>query len=81
MTTATRELAIEIAPPPSVEAEPDVVADVTRSDKGSDGSIADESGTDGELSVRPARRSTRSTALHHSNHYHLPMSVLRRWVV
>ena len=54
-------------------AEPDV--DVTNSD----GSIADDSGTDDdELSVRPVRRSTRSTAGHHSNRYNLPMSVLRR---
>lgn len=57
------ELAIEIAPPPD--------------DRGSDGSIADESGTDDELPVGPVRRSTRSTAGHHSNRFHLPMSVLR----
>ena len=66
------EIAIDIAPPPRAAAEPDV--DVTSSE----GSIADDSGTDDELSVRPVRRSTRSTAGHHSNRYNLPMSVLRR---
>ena len=71
-------LAIEIAPPPPVIAEPDVEADVTSSDRGSDGSIADESGTDDELSVGPVRRSTRSTAGRHSNRYHLPMSVRKK---
>ena len=44
----------------------------------SDGSIADDSGTDNELSVRPVRRSTRSTAGLHSNRYNLLMSVLKK---
>ena len=66
------EIAIDIAPPPRAAAAPDV--DVTNSD----GSIADDSGTDDELSARPVRRSTRSTAGHHNNRYNLPMSVLRR---
>lgn len=68
-------LAIDIAPP-RVAAEPDV--DVMSSDGNSDGSIADDSGTNDELSVRPVRRSTRTTAGHHSNRYNLPKSVLRR---
>ena len=66
------EIAIDIAPPPCAAAEPDV--DVTSSE----GSIADDSGTDDELSVTPVRHSTRSNAGHHSNRYHLPMSVLKR---
>lgn len=61
------ELAIDIAPPPAAES----------SDRPSNGSDADDSGTDDELSVRPVRRSTRLTAGHHSNRYHLPMSVIR----
>ena len=65
-------VAIEFAPPP-VDAEPDDAADVSNSD--SDESIADEPEADDEL---PVRRSTRSTAGHHSNRYRLPMSVLRR---
>ena len=69
-------IAIDIVPPPCATAEPDI--DVTSSDGNSDGSIADDSGTDNELSVRPVRRSTRSTAGLHSNRYNLPMSVLRK---
>lgn len=65
-------VAIEFAPPP-VDVEPDDAADVSNSD--SDESIADEPEADDEL---PVRRSTRSTAGHHSNRYRLPMSVLRR---
>ena len=53
-------IAIDIIPPPCATAEPDI--DVTCSDGNSDGSIADDSETDNELSVRPVRRSTRSTA-------------------
>ena len=61
------ELAIEKIPP-IAEAErkqPDIIADATISE--SDGSIADDSGTDNKLSARPVRHSTRSTARHHSN--------------
>lgn len=58
-------LAIDITPPPRAAAEPDV--HVTSSDGNSDGSIADDSGTDDELSARPVRRSTRTPAGHHSN--------------
>ena len=58
------ELAIEKIPP-RAEAELDIIADATISE--SDGSIADDSGTDNKLSARPVRRSTRSTARHHSN--------------
>ena len=62
-------VAIEFAPPP-VDVKPDGKADVSNSD--SDESIADEPEADDEL---PVRRSTRSTAGHHSNRYGLPMSV------
>ena len=65
-------VAIELAPPP-VDVEPDDAADVSNSD--SDESIADEPEPDDEL---PVRRSTRSTAGHHSNRYRLLVSVLRR---
>lgn len=68
------EIAIDIVPPPCAEAEPGT--EVTSSDGNSDGSI--DSGTDNELSVRPARRSTRPTAGHHSNRYNLPMSALKK---
>ena len=68
------EVAIELAPPP-VDVEPDDAADVSNSD--SDRSIADEPGAEDELPVRPVRRSTRSTAGHHSNRHRLPVSVLR----
>ena len=64
-------VAIEFAPPP-VHAEYDDAADVSNSD--SDESIADEPEADDELSLR---RSTRSTAGHHSNRYRLPMSALK----
>ena len=64
-------LSIEFAPP--VDVEPDDAADVSNSD--SDESIADEPEADDEL---PVRRSSRSTAGHHSNRYRLPMSVLKR---
>ena len=57
---------------------PRVPQQTDSSDDRSEGSIADDSGTDDELSVRPVRRSTRSTAGHHSNRYNLPMSVLRK---
>ena len=56
-------VAIEFAPPP-VDVEPDDAADISYSD--SDESIADEPEADDELSVR---RSSRSTAGHHSNRY------------
>ena len=69
-------IAIDIVPPPCATAERDT--DVTSIDRNSDGSIADDLGTDNELSVRPVRRSTRSTAGHHSNRYNLPMSVLKK---
>ena len=69
-------ISIDIVPPPCGTAEPDI--DVTSSDGNFDGSIADDSGTDNELSVRPVRCSTRSTAGHHSNRYNLPMSVLKK---
>ena len=65
-------VAIEFAPPP-VDVKPDGIADVSNSD--SDESIADEPEADDEL---PVRRSTGSTAGHHSNRYGLPMSVLKR---
>ena len=64
-------LAIEFAPPP-VDAEPDDTADVSSSD--SDEIVGDEHD---KLAVRPVRRSTRSTAGHHSNRYRLPMSTLK----
>ena len=69
-------IAIDIVPPPCATAEPDI--DVTSSDRNTDGSIAVDSGTDNELSVRPVRRSTRSTAGHHSNRYNLPVSALKK---
>ena len=65
-------VAIEFVPPP-VDVEPDDAADVSNSD--SDESIADEPEADDGL---PVRRSSRSTAGHHSNRYRLPMSVLER---
>ena len=68
-------ISIDIVPPPCATAEPNIV---TSSDGNSDESIADDSGTDNELSARPVRRSTKSTAGHHSNRYNLPMSVLKK---
>ena len=65
-------VAIEFAPPP-VDVKPDGKADISNSD--SDESIADDPEADDEL---PVRRSTRSTAGHHSNRYGLPMSVQKR---
>ena len=65
-------VAIEFAPPPD-DVEPDEAADLSDSD--SDESIADDPEADDEL---PGRRSTRSTAGHHSDRYWLPMSVLKR---
>ena len=69
-------ISIDIVPPAWATAEPDI--DVTSSDGNSDGSIADDSGTDNELPVRPVKCSTRSTAGHHVNQYNLPMSVLKK---
>ena len=59
---------------PAVEAEPEVGVDNTRSDRGCDEIIANESETDYGLSVRPVMHSTRSTPRHHTNFYHLPVS-------
>ena len=70
-------LTIVFTQPPAVEAEPEVGVDNTRSDRGSDEIIANESETDYGLSVRPVMHSTRSTPRHHTNFYHLPVSLDR----
>ena len=64
--------------PTAVEAEPKVGVDDTRSDRGCDEIIANESETDYGLSVRPVMHSTRSTPTHHANFYHLPVSAIRQ---
>ena len=43
--------------------------------RGCDEIIASESETDYGLSVRPVMHSTRSTPRHHTNFYHLPVSL------
>ena len=70
-------LTIVFTQPPAVEAEPEVGVDDTRSDRGCDEIIANESETDYGLSVRPVIHSTRSTPRHHTNFYHLPVSLDR----
>ena len=71
-------LTIVFTQPPAVEAEPEVGVDDTRSDRGCDEIIANESETDYGLSVRPVMHSTRSTPRHHTNFYHLPVSAIRQ---
>ena len=63
---------------PAFEAEPEVGVDDTRSDRGCDEIIANESETDYGLSVRPVIHSTRLTPRHHTNFFHLPVSAIRQ---
>ena len=62
--------------PPAVSVEREVAVDDTRSDRGCDEIIANESETDYGLSVRPVMHSTRSTPGHHTNFYHLSVSAI-----
>lgn len=71
-------LTIVFTKPPAVEAEPEIGVDDTRSDRGSDEIIANESETDYGLSVRPVMHSTRLTPRHHTNFFQLPVSAIRQ---
>lgn len=71
-------LTIVFTQSPAFEAEPEVAVHNTRSDRGCDEIIANESETDYRLSVRPVMHSTRSTPRHHTNFYHLPVSAIRQ---
>ena len=62
---------------PAFEVDPEVAVHNTTSDRGCDEIIANESETDYGLSVRPVMHSTRLTPRHHTNFYHLPVSLDR----
>ena len=72
-----QELAIELIPPPHNPADLDPANPAI--DDGSERDSESENGDEEE--VAPLRRSTRTTAGHHSNKFNLPQSVLSRLTV